>query len=106
MGESAEISETKDGSDSRHGISEKEKTENEKTREQEKELLYATKVMGPSGEAYDCVGTQFRLPMVQVGDLLSFANMGAYTCSLRARMQDPILKCYLSTDEIEIIEKE
>ena len=36
-------------------------------------------IWGPTCDSIDCIGREFNLPVMQVGDFMYFDNMGAYT---------------------------
>lgn len=50
--------------------------------DEEEEVLHPSTILGPSGESFDCLVPDLRLPSVNVGDWLYFVRMGAYTASI------------------------
>jgi len=50
-----------------------------------KDKLFDSMVHGPSGESFDIVCKDCKLPQLRVGDWLIFDRMGAYTLSIAAR---------------------
>jgi ornithine decarboxylase len=53
--------------------------------ERVKDKLFDSMVHGPSGESFDVVCKDCKLPLLRVGDWLIFDRMGAYTLSIAAR---------------------
>jgi len=43
--------------------------------------LYKSKIFGPTCDSLDVVVNEAWLPILEVGDWITFNNMGAYTCA-------------------------
>jgi ornithine decarboxylase len=56
---------------------------------------YPCTIHGPSGEDYDIVCPDVRLPQLEIGDWLLFDRMGAYTMSIASRRDRPSVRYVL-----------
>lgn len=72
-----------------------------KHNEQQEELVPCT-VHGPSGEDYDVICRNYKLPVLQVGDWLLFDRMGAYTLSIAARSGRPTVRYVVGGHKLNV----
>ncbi|RWS22383.1 Ornithine decarboxylase-like protein, partial [Leptotrombidium deliense] len=71
-----------------------------------KRIMYHSVIWGPTCDALDCIRTKVMLPEMNVGEWMTFEDMGAYTMALCTKfngIEMPILKCHASEKAIEFL---
>ncbi|RWS18616.1 Ornithine decarboxylase-like protein [Leptotrombidium deliense] len=68
--------------------------------------MYESVIWGPTCDALDCIRTKVMLPEMNVGEWMTFEDMGAYTMALCTKFngfQMPIFKYHVSENVVEFL---